>query len=165
MATASQNLSNYDPTLVPDASEIRFGIVVSQWNTEITSSLSRAAESTLLKHGAKKENIFYAHVPGSFELPLSAQWLIEFKEVDAVICIGSIIQGETRHFDFVCNAVAQGIKDASLKYNTPVIFCVLTDNTLQQAKDRSGGKHGNKGIESAIAAIKMVDIRKSLSSE
>ncbi len=137
-------------------SQKKFGIVVSEWNDQVTESLFTAAVETLLKHGVKKDNIFRKNVPGSFELTLGAQWLAEIKEIDAVICLGCVIQGETRHFDFICDAVAHGITHVGLKYNKPVIFGVLTPNTLQQALDRAGGKHGNKGDEAAITAIKML---------
>ena len=160
MATANNNLSNYNKENIPDASLMTFGIVVSEWNENVTENLLKGAYSTLIKHGAKENNITVKHIPGSFELPLAAQTLLEQKAYDAIICLGSVIQGETKHFDFVCEAAAQGIKDVSLKYNKPVIFGVLTDNTLQQAIDRSGGKYGNKGDEAAITAIKMIAFQK-----
>ena len=162
MATATNNLSDYDINTVPNASKMAFGIVVSEWNEKITKGLLEGAFTTLLKHGAVEKNIAVQFVPGAFELPLGAQTLLEKTYVDAVICLGSVIQGETKHFDFVCEAVSQGIKDVNLKYNQPVVFCVLTDNTLQQAIDRSGGKHGNKGIECAVAGIKMVALMNEL---
>ena len=164
MATANQNLSQYDLDKVPDASSMRIGIVVSEWNAQITTGLLEGAKSTLIKHGLKEDHLAIHFVPGSFELPLAAQFLLESSsDFDAVICLGCVIQGETRHFDFVCEGLTQGIKDVSLKYNTPVIFGVLTDNTLQQSIDRSGGKHGNKGDEAAVTAIKMVDLQRKLS--
>lgn len=156
MATVNKNLSNYDINTIPDAKNMRFAIVVAEWNTNITSNLLKGAYNTLVKHGTSEQNILVKHVPGSFELPIAAQSILEKTTVDAVICLGSVIQGETKHFDFVCQTTANGIKDVALKYNKPVIFGVLTDNTLQQAIDRSGGKHGNKGDEAAITAIKMV---------
>jgi len=163
MATANQNLSDYDFSKVPDASPMKIAIIVSEWNEQITTGLLKGASSTLLKHGIKEENLSINFVPGSFELPLGAQLLLESqKSLDAVICLGCVIQGETRHFDFVCQGITQGIKDVSLKYNIPVIFGVLTDNTLQQSIDRSGGKHGNKGDEAAITAIKMVNLKNQL---
>lgn len=160
MATA--NLSHYDADSVPSAENMTFGIVVSEWNSTITFNLLKGAKETLLKHGAKEQNIYVSLVPGSFELALGAQLLIEGRNVDGVVCLGSVIQGETKHFDFVCEATAKGIMDVNLKYGKPVIFGVLTDNTLQQAIDRSGGKLGNKGIECAIACIKMVDFQRGL---
>jgi 6,7-dimethyl-8-ribityllumazine synthase len=162
MATVNNNLSDYDINSIPDASKMVFGIVVSEWNEKITKGLLDGAYTTLLKHGATEDNITVKFVPGAFELPLGAQTLFEKTNVDAVICLGSVIQGETKHFDFVCEGAAMGIKDVSLKYNKPVIFGVLTDNTQQQAIDRSGGKHGNKGDEAAVTAIKMVAFQKSL---
>lgn len=162
MATANKNLSDYDVNSVPNAKKMRFAIVVAEWNINITSNLLKGAYDTLIKHGAQKKNINVKYVPGSFELSVAAQTILEKAEVDAVICLGSVIQGDTKHFDFVCQATALGIKDVSLMYNTPVIFGVLTDNTLQQAIDRSGGKHGNKGDEAAITAIKMVHFQKEI---
>ncbi len=158
MATATKNLSIYDKTTIPNAKDLRFGIVVSEWNHEITEGLYSGAFETLLDCGAKKESIVRWNVPGSFELTYGCKKMIAITEVDAVIAIGSVVQGETKHFDFVCSATAQGIKDLNVKFNTPVIFCVLTDNTLQQAQERSGGKYGNKGAEAAIAAIKMATL-------
>lgn len=156
MATSLKSLSQYTDKNILDISDKKFGIVVSEWNDQVTESLFSGAVETLLMHGAKKENIFRKNVPGSFELTLGAQWLAELEEIDAVICLGCVIQGETRHFDFICDAVAHGITNVALKFNKPVIFGVLTPNTLQQALDRSGGKHGNKGDEAAITAIKML---------
>ena len=162
MATVNNNLSEYDINSVPNASKMVFGIVVSEWNEKITKGLLKGAYSTLLKHGALEDNITVKFIPGTFELPLAAQTMFEKTAVDAVICLGSVIQGETKHFDFVCEGAALGIKDVALKYNKPTIFGVLTDNNEQQAIDRSGGKHGNKGDEAAVTAIKMVDFQKNL---
>ena len=156
---ATTNLSLYDSDSIPDASEFRFGLVVSEWNPEITQKLYEGAFETLLEHGAKEENIISAKVPGSFELVWACKQLLEKNELDAVIAIGNVIRGETEHFTFVCEGVTQGIKDLNLSFNTPTIFCVLTDNVKQQSIDRSGGKHGNKGVECAVAAIKMADLR------
>ena len=160
MATENKNLSTYDKTKIPNAKDLRFGIVVSEWNAEITSALSQGAYDALLDCGAKAENILKWDVPGSFELTFGCKKMIETQKVDAVIAIGSVIRGETSHFDFVCSATAQGIKDLNVVHDVPVIFCVLTDDTMQQAKDRSGGKHGNKGTEAAIAAIQMAVLGK-----
>ncbi|UNY98817.1 6,7-dimethyl-8-ribityllumazine synthase [Zhouia spongiae] len=160
MATENKNLSHYDKTAIPSAKQFRFGIVVSEWNEQITGALCEGAKEALLDCGAIAGNIVKWDVPGSFELTFGAKKMIETQNVDAVIAIGSVIQGETKHFDFVCDATANGIKDLNVKYDVPVIFCVLTDNTLQQAIDRSGGKHGNKGTEAAIAAIKMAALGK-----
>lgn len=162
MATANKNLSDYDFNLIPNAKAMRFGIVVSEWNSEITLKLLQGARETLLKHGAREENLLVHFVPGSFELPLACQMLIENCKIDAAIAIGSVIQGETKHFDFVCQAVSQGIKDVNLKFGKPVIFCVLTDNTKQQSLDRAGGKYGNKGIEAAVSAIKMTHLKSEI---
>jgi 6,7-dimethyl-8-ribityllumazine synthase len=151
-------LSDYDKSRVPDARNFRFGIVVSEWNSKITEGLFNGAETALLDCGASPENIIRIDVPGSFELIYGAKLLVN-KDFDVVIAIGCIIQGETKHFDFVCEGVTQGIKDLNVQYDTPVIFCVLTDNNMQQSIDRSGGRHGNKGTEAAIAAIKMAQLR------
>ncbi|MEJ1223358.1 6,7-dimethyl-8-ribityllumazine synthase [Sediminicola sp. 1XM1-17] len=155
MATANKNLSEYDKATIPNAKNFRFGIVVSEWNSEITEGLFNGAVEALLDCGASEANIVRWNVPGSYELVFGSKKMIATQNVDAVIAIGSVIQGETKHFDFVCSATAQGIKDLNVITDTPVIFCVLTDNNLQQAIDRSGGIHGNKGSEAAIAAIKM----------
>jgi len=157
---ATTNLSSYDKTTVPNGKQFRFGIVVSEWNDNITQGLLEGAKSTLLEHGVTSENLLVWDVPGSYELIYGCKKMQEQK-LDAVIAIGSVIQGETKHFDFVCEAVAQGIKDLNIMHETPVIFCVLTDNTKQQAIDRSGGKHGNKGVEAAVAALKMAELRKN----
>lgn len=157
---ATTNLSAYDKASIPNGKQFRFGIVVSEWNDNITQGLLEGAKSTLIEHDVQPENILVWDVPGSYELIYGSKKMIA-QNVDAVIAIGSVIQGETKHFDFVCDAVAQGIKDLNVTTETPVIFCVLTDNTLQQAIDRSGGKHGNKGVEAAVAALKMATLRKN----
>ena len=162
MATVNKNLSNYDFSLVPSAREMKFGVVVAEWNKNITEELFKGAMDAFLNCGCDESNIIRKNVPGSFELPLAAQFFFESTDVDAVICLGSVIKGETKHFDYVCQSTALGIKDVSLKYNKPVIFGVLTDNTMQQAIDRSGGKYGNKGTEAAISAIKMVNLSSQL---
>ena len=156
---ATDNLSYYDKATIPNAKNFRFGIVVSEWNPDITENLFKGAEKALLENGALPENILRWNVPGSFELIYGCKKMLETQQLDAVIAIGNVIQGETKHFDFVCEGVTQGIKDLNLNYDIPTIFCVLTDNTKQQSIDRSGGKHGNKGIECAIAAIKMAALR------
>ncbi len=158
---ATKDLSQYDINSVPTAKNMQFGIVVAEWNFEITSALASGAVETLKKHGATDNNISLKYVPGTFELPLGGQFFAELNNVDAVILLGCVIQGETRHFDYICEAVAQGTKDLNLKYNKPFIFGVLTTNNQQQAIDRAGGKHGNKGDEAAITAIKMVELKKS----
>jgi 6,7-dimethyl-8-ribityllumazine synthase len=158
MATEGTNLSGYNKSLLPNGEKFRIGIVVSQWNADITSALYKGAFDTLLDLGVKPVNIIKWEVPGSFELVYGSKKMQE-QMVNVVIAIGSVIQGETKHFDFVCEAVAQGIKDLNVSRETPVIFCVLTDNNKQQSIDRSGGKHGNKGVEAAVAAIQMADLR------
>lgn len=162
MASALKNLSSYDANSVPSAKGMRFAVVVSEWNTEITEALYDGAKETLLKFGASEFDVVRRNVPGSFELTLGAQLMAERKEFDAVICIGVVIQGETKHFDFICDSVAKGITNLNMKYNVPVIFGVLTPNTMQQALDRAGGVHGNKGDEAAITAIKMAALKKEL---
>jgi 6,7-dimethyl-8-ribityllumazine synthase len=158
MATANKNLSDYDKTTIPNAKDFRFGIVVSEWNDAITEGLYKGAYEALIDCGAIDENIIRWDVPGSFELIYGSKKMQEHR-VNAVIAIGCVIQGETKHFDFVCEGVTQGIKDLNVMHDTPVIFCVLTDNTMEQSLARSGGEHGNKGTEAAIAAIKMAALR------
>jgi 6,7-dimethyl-8-ribityllumazine synthase len=155
MTTGLKNLSDYNPNTIPDASSFKFGIVVSEWNHEVTGALLDGARSVLLKHGTKPENILIHYVPGSFELTFGAKLLAENRILDAIICLGCIIQGETRHFDFICHSVTQGITQLNIQYNLPFVFGVLTTDNLQQAFDRSGGKFGNKGDEAALTAIKM----------
>ena len=160
MATEGTNLSGYNKALLPNGDKFRIGIVVSQWNADITSALYKGAFDTLLDLGVKSVNIIKWEVPGSFELVYGCKKMQE-QMVNAVIAIGSVIQGETKHFDFVCNAVSQGIKDLNVNRETPVVFCVLTDDNKQQSIDRSGGKHGNKGIEAAVAAVQMAALRQN----
>lgn len=164
MASEQKNLSVFEGSDIPNASEMKFGIVWAEWNHGITSALMQGAYDTLVKHGASKENIIVKTVPGAFELTLGAQYMAELSQVDAVICIGCVIQGDTKHFDFICDAVAKGITNLNLKYNMPFIFGVLTVNTQEQAEDRTGGKHGNKGDEAAVTAIKMLGMKKSFES-
>lgn len=156
MATSLKSLSAHSSKNIQDISGKTFGVIVSEWNEDVTEALYSGAYQTLLENGAKKENIIRKNVPGSFELTLAAQWLAQEESIDAVICLGCVIQGETKHFDFICDAVAHGITNVALKYNKPVIFGVLTPNSQQQAMDRAGGKHGNKGDEAAITAVKML---------
>jgi 6,7-dimethyl-8-ribityllumazine synthase len=163
MATANKNLSNYNKNTTPNAKDFRFGVVVSEWNDAITNGLYRGVEAALLDCGAISENIIRWNVPGSFELIYGAKKMIETQKVDVVITIGCVIKGETMHFEFVCEGVTQGIKDLNVLSDVPTIFCLLTDNTEQQSIDRSGGKHGNKGTEAAIAAIKMAFLRQQAS--
>ncbi len=156
MSSANKNLSEFRTNELPEIQHKKFAILVSEWNEEVTNALYAGAFETLIKHGAQEKNIISQTVPGSFELTLGAQKMAQKPDVDAVICLGCVIQGETKHFDFICHAVAQGITDVSIKFNKPVIFGVLTPNTQEQAMDRAGGKHGNKGDEAAITAIKML---------
>ncbi len=159
MATAEHHLSSYDPTSVPSGAGRRFALVVSEWNREITDALRRGARETLLKHGVADADIVETWVPGSFELALGAQLLLEKGGLDGVVCLGSVVRGETPHFDFVCQGATQGIMAVGLKFGLPVIFGLLTDDTMQQALDRSGGKHGNKGVDCAVAVLKMVALK------
>ena len=161
MATSLKNLSDYNIESVGNSENMKFGIVVAEWNSEITEALYHGAYNTLLKHGAKEENILKKYVPGTFELTLGAQFVAENTEVDAIIVLGCVIQGETRHFDFICQGVTEGITRVNLDYNLPVIFGVLTTDNQQQALDRAGGKHGNKGNEAGVTAIKMVTLKHS----
>lgn len=163
MATATKNLSHYEKGNIPDGADFKIGIVVSEWNDDITGNLLKGALEALYDNGVKDENILVKHVPGTFELPLGCQFLLEHdEEIDGFLAIGCVIQGETKHFDFVCQGATQGIMSINLEYNTPVSFCVLTDNTKQQSIDRSGGKHGNKGIECAVSLLKMIGLQNEL---
>jgi 6,7-dimethyl-8-ribityllumazine synthase len=157
---ATSNLSAYDPDSVPAAGSMRFGIVVSDWNREVTWALLDGAVKTLRLHGTKEKNIIVKHVPGSFELTLGAQFLAEYDDLDAIICLGCVIQGETPHFTYICQGVTQGITQLNMEYNIPFIFGVLTTNDQQQAVDRAGGIHGNKGDEAAVTAIKMAALQR-----
>jgi 6,7-dimethyl-8-ribityllumazine synthase len=159
---STSDLSDYDSKSVPDAGKMRFGIVVSDWNSKITHALLEAATVTLKKHGATDNNIVIRHVPGSFELSLGAQFLAEYDDLDAIICLGCIIQGETPHFNYICQGVTQGITQLNLEYNIPFIFGVLTTLNLEQAMERAGGRHGNKGDEAAVTAIKMAALQREM---
>ena len=162
MATAYHNLSDYDLNSVPSAEQMKFGIVVSEWNINITGKLLEGAVETLKKHGAKPENIMVKTVPGSFELIYGANQMLENCELDAVIILGCVIKGDTPHFDYVCMGVTQGIAQLNTTSDVPVIYGLITTLTMEQAEDRSGGKLGNKGDECAITAIKMIDFAWSL---
>jgi 6,7-dimethyl-8-ribityllumazine synthase len=159
MSSAHKNLSVYNTDGIIDISAKKFAVVVAEWNEEITEALYQGVHDTLLKHGAKIENIIKVSVPGSYELSYGSQVYAAKGDIDAVIAIGCVIQGETKHNDYINNAVAQGLTAVSLKYNKPVIFGVLTPNTHQQAVDRAGGIHGNKGDEAAITAVKMLGLK------
>ncbi|MDR1882427.1 MAG: 6,7-dimethyl-8-ribityllumazine synthase [Prevotella sp.] len=157
MATAYHNLSSYDPETVPDGKDMIISIVVSEWNETVTTSLLHGAYNTLVKHGVKKENILVDFVPGSFELIFGSKHIAESKDIDAVIALGCVVRGDTPHFDYVCSSVAQGIADMNIRYDIPFIFGLLTTDNMQQAEERAGGCHGNKGDECAIAALKMIE--------
>ncbi len=156
MASALKNLSEYSSKNLVKPEGKQIALLVAEWNEEITGKLLEGAYSTFIKEGFQEDQLIIRTVPGSFELSLGAQWMAQDPKIDAVVCLGCIIQGETRHFDFIAHAVAQGITDVSLKYNKPVIFGVLTPDTMEQALDRAGGKHGNKGDEAAATALKML---------
>jgi len=163
MATENKNLSEYNKDNIPNGADFKIGIVVSEWNDDITGGLLKGAISALTDNGVAETNIIVKHVPGAFELPLGCQFMLEADDdLDGVIAIGCVIQGETKHFDFVCLGATQGIMRVNMEYNTPVSFCLLTDNNKQQSIDRSGGKHGNKGIECAVACLKMIGLQESL---
>ncbi len=165
MVEKNKNLSDHDISSMGSATGLRVGIVVAEWNPEITNSLLAGAKQDLLNMGVLEQDISTIYVPGSFELPQGALLLLKNKKLDAVICLGCVIQGETRHFEFICQAVSQGITNLALYERKPVIFGVLTTDTIQQAIERSGGKHGNKGREAAVSAVKMALLRKSLKLE
>lgn len=159
MASVQQNLSVFDKSQLPDATKMHFGIAVAEWNSVITGALYQGAYDTLISCGVSPDQIHKIDVPGSFELTAGAKFLASNYKLDAVICLGCVIQGETRHFDFICHAVANGLTNLSVMSGLPFIFGVLTTDTEEQAKERSGGKHGNKGIEAAITAIKMAGLK------
>ena len=156
------NLSDFDPAAVPNGSKCKIGVIAAEWNPEVTNAMCQGAIDTLTEHGVKKENIQVLRVPGTFELTTAADLMLARTMVDAVICIGCVIQGETRHFEFICQAVSQGITNVAVKHGKPVIFSVLTCDTMQQALDRAGGKHGNKGVEGAVTALKMIALDRSI---
>lgn len=160
------NLSEHNAAEVPNGAHYRIGVVVAEWNSDITNALALGALDTLLHYGVAADNIPIVHVPGSFELTTGADLMLKNDStLDAVICIGCVIQGETRHFDFICEAVSQGLTNVALKHEKPVIFSLLTTNDMQQALDRAGGKHGNKGVEGAVTALKMVAMRRQLEQQ
>ena len=157
MSTENSNLSNFDSSTVPSGDSLTIGLVVSKWNEKITESLFNGAYTTLTEFGVKANNIKRIDVPGGFELVFGSKKMIQAK-VDVVIAIGCVIKGETEHFDYICQSVSKGIIDLNINFDTPVVFCVLTDNNIQQSVDRSGGKHGNKGVEAAITALKLANL-------
>ena len=163
MATQLKNLSDFSSAAeIPSAEGYTFGIAVAEWNAEITNALYQGAYNTLVKYGALEKDIHTYPVPGSFELSTAAELMLKTGNFDAVIVLGCVIQGETRHFDFICDAVANGVTNVAIKYSKPVIFGVLTTDNQQQAIDRAGGKHGNKGDEAAVTAIKMAKMAETL---
>ena len=162
MATAGNNLSSYKSEDLPNGAHFKVGIVVSEWNSTYTGGMLRGAQEVLAEAGVPEQAVHVHWVPGSYELPLGAQWLAKRDDIDGIICIGSVIRGETAHFDYVCSAAAQGILRVNQDTGKPVMFCVLTDDTVEQAEARSGGVHGNKGIEAAVGLLKMLALRSSL---
>lgn len=162
MATAFHNLSDYNPESVPSAEAMSFGIVVSEWNEKVTGALMQGAVDTLVKNGAKRENITVLTVPGSFELIFGASQMVKCGRFDAIIAIGCVVRGDTPHFDYICEGTTQGLADLNKEGDTPVIYGLLTCNTMEQATMRAGGALGNKGDECAVTAIRMVDYKKRL---
>ena len=164
MASIGNNLSKENKFPISNPGKLNIGIVISEWNGHITERLLNGTLSALENSGIKSENIIVKKVPGTFELPLGAQYMLDKNLVDGIICIGCVIQGETKHFDFVCQGATNGIMSLGLRYNKPVIFCVLTDENEKQSIDRSGGKYGNKGIECAVSCLKMIELKSKISS-
>lgn len=164
MATTGNNLSKIEKFTLTNTDKIKIGIVVASWNNKITDRLTEGVLNTLKQNGILESNIETHYVPGTFELPLGAQYLLDKNAVDGVICVGCVIQGETKHFDYVCQGATNGIMSIGLRYNKPVTFCVLTDENEQQSIDRSGGKHGNKGIECAVSCLKMIELKKEITA-
>ncbi|MBK9257530.1 MAG: 6,7-dimethyl-8-ribityllumazine synthase [Saprospiraceae bacterium] len=165
MSSKDKNLSDYKQVTMKNSEKLKIGIVTSEWNNEITMSMKNACISTLEEHGIQSDNILQMEVPGAFELPIGARMMLASENPDAVICIGCVIKGETRHDEYISNAVAMGIMNLGLTSGKPVIFGVLTPNDMNQALDRAGGKYGNKGIEAAITALKMSGIAKQLKND
>ena len=164
MSSLHKNLSSYNESNIPDGAGLSFGIVVAEWNQEITHALFDGCVETLLKHGVEEENIHTVQVPGSFELPVGARMLASSKKLDAVICLGCVIKGETNHNEYINQSVATGLTNLSIGMGKPFIFGVLTPNTMEQAEDRAGGKYGNKGVEAAVTALRMAVLKKELGS-
>jgi 6,7-dimethyl-8-ribityllumazine synthase len=164
MSSTDKNLSSFSTSGLIDVSDLKFAIVVAEWNTEITEALFKGAVNTLIANGVREENIIRGDVPGSYELTLASQWYASRDDIAAVIAIGAVIKGETSHNEYINHAVAQGLTNVSLQFNKPVIFGVLTPNNMQQALDRAGGVHGNKGDEAAITALKMISLQHKIKS-
>ncbi|CAA6830461.1 MAG: 6,7-dimethyl-8-ribityllumazine synthase (EC [uncultured Aureispira sp.] len=165
MSSADKNLSSYDESTLPSAEKLKFGIIVADWNKEITHALYEGCYDTLIKHGAKAENIHSLQVPGTFELPQGARILNKNRNVDATICIGCVIKGETSHNEYINMSVAQGLQNMAIATSKPFIFGVLTPNSMEQAIDRAGGKYGNKGVEAAVTALRMAGLTSELQGE
>lgn len=165
MALVENNLSVFDLSKLPDASKMNIGIVVAEWNGEITDALLKGAETTLISCGVFEKNIYKIHVPGTFELTAGAKFISSRFKLDVVICLGCVVKGETPHFNFICQAVAQGLTNLTIISSIPYIFGVLTTLNLDQARERAGGKHGNKGIEAAVTAIKMAALKVNINAE
>lgn len=165
MSSADKNLSSYDESTLPSAEKLKFGIVVADWNKEITHALYEGCYDTLIKHGAKAENIHSLQVPGTFELPQGARILNKNRNVDATICIGCVIKGETSHNEYINMSVAQGLQNMAIATSKPFVFGVLTPNSMEQAIDRAGGKYGNKGVEAAVTALRMAGLNSELEGE
>ena len=162
MATALKNLSSTNLIENQVFKKFRIGIAVADWNIEITHALLNGAIDFLKEKGVKDKNIYVKFVPGSFELPLAASWLAKRKDIDSVITLGCVIQGDTRHFEFICDACAHGVMQVGLETNKPIVFGVLTTDNPKQAQERAGGKHGNKGIEAAETALKMLLVKEQI---
>jgi 6,7-dimethyl-8-ribityllumazine synthase len=162
MASALHNLSSYDPATVPSGKGYRIGIVVSEWNEEVTGALLEGAYNTLLRHDVEVDDIMVKTVPGSFELVYAAASMMDYTDVDAIIAIGCVIRGDTPHFDYICQGTTQGLAELNRQAEVPVIYGLLTCNTMQQALDRCGGALGNKGDECAVTALKMIQFRQDL---
>ena len=158
MATANKNLNDFSSDITTDLKGKTFGIVVAEWNEEITKALHQGAYDYLIEQGVWESNIVTKQVPGSFELTFAAQHFAKDENIDAIICLGCVIKGETKHDEYISNAVGHGLTDVSLKFDKPVIFGLLTTNTHEQAIDRCGGKHGNKGTEAAMTAVRMLGL-------
>lgn len=165
MSSADKNLSSYNESDLPSAEELKFGIVLSDWNEEITHALYKGCYDTLIKHGAKAENIHTLQVPGTFELPQGARILNKNRNLDATICIGCVIKGETSHNEYINMSVAQSLQNMAIATSKPFVFGVLTPNNMEQALDRAGGKYGNKGVEAAITALRMANLTSELEGE
>lgn len=163
MASANKNLSDYDESNIPSAAEMSFGIIVAEWNAEITHALYEGCFDTLIKHGADPEKVHTVQVPGAFELPSAAKMVASYHNPDAVICLGCVIKGETKHDEYINHAVATGLTNLGMALGKPIIYGVLTPNDQEQARERAGGKHGNKGVEAAVTALRMAALRKNLS--